>query len=47
MRGNIDIFDFELSKDDLNYLNSLNDNTRLIKFDADKEGKYYPFNIEF
>lgn len=47
LRGNIDIFDFELSEDDMNYLNSLNDNTRLIQFDADKDSKYYPFNIEF
>lgn len=47
LRGNIDIFDFELSKDDVNYLNSLNDNTRLIKFDVDKDNKYYPFKIEF
>lgn len=47
LRGNIDIFDFELSKEDMNYLNSLNDNTRLITFMNDKDSKYYPFKIEF
>lgn len=47
LRGNIDIFDFELNKDDMNDLNSLNDNNRLITFNADKESKFYPFNIEF
>lgn len=47
LRGNIDIFDFELSKDDMDNLNILNDNTRLITFGSDKESKYYPFNIEF
>lgn len=47
LRGNIDIFDFELSKEDMNYLNSLNDNNRLITFNADKDNKYYPFKIEF
>lgn len=47
LRGNIDIFDFELNKDDMDHLNSLNDNTRLIRFSDDKESKYYPFNNEF
>lgn len=47
LRGNIDIFDFELNKDDMDALNSLNDNTRLIMFSNDKDSKYYPFNIEF
>lgn len=47
IRGNIDIFDFELTKNDMDYLNSLNDNTRLITFSNDKESKFYPFNIEF
>lgn len=47
LRGNIDIFDFNLTNDEMELLNSLNDNTRLITFEHDKHNKYYPFNIEF
>lgn len=47
LRGNIDIFDFSLSEEDIQFLDSFNDNTRLIAFDDDQDNKYYPFNIEF
>lgn len=47
IRGNIDIFDFSLSEDDMKAIESLNDNTRVIRFGDDTENKYYPFNIEF
>lgn len=47
LRGNIDIFDFNLTNEDMQVLYSLNDNTRLITFKDDKDHKYYPFNAEF
>lgn len=47
LRGNIDIFDFNLSDEEMTFLNSLNDNTRIMDFSADKGNKYYPFDIEF
>lgn len=48
LRGNIDIFDFNLDADDMANLNSLNDNKiRLITWDDVRESKYFPFNIEF
>ncbi|XP_031640437.1 1,5-anhydro-D-fructose reductase-like [Contarinia nasturtii] len=47
LRGNIDIFDFSLNDKDMEFLDSLNDNTRVISFADGKDSKYYPFNIEF
>lgn len=47
LRGNIDIFHFNLTNDDMTFLNTLNDNTRLITFNDDKDHKYYPFSAEF
>lgn len=47
LRGNIDIFDFNLSDEDMEFLHSLNDNVRLITFASDKGHKYYPFDAEF
>lgn len=47
LRGNIDIFDFSLNNEDIKFLDSLNDNTRLITFGNDKDDINYPFNIDF
>lgn len=49
IRGNIDVFDFQLNADDMEYLNSLNNNLRLFPFLPSKNTKYYPFtdDIEF
>lgn len=47
LRGNIDIFDFSLTDEDMQFMNTLNDNRRLITWSNDKHHKYYPFNIEF
>ncbi|XP_055320008.1 1,5-anhydro-D-fructose reductase-like [Sitodiplosis mosellana] len=47
LRGNIDIFDFSLSNEDMEILNALNDNSRLFKVSNAKDHKYYPFNAEF
>lgn len=49
IRGNIDIFDFELDADDMQYLNSLDNHLRLYPFTPSKNEKYYPFadDIEF
>lgn len=47
IRGNIDIFDFNLDENEMQIMDSLNDNTRLVGFSAYKDTKYYPFKIEF
>lgn len=49
LRGNIDIFDFELDADDMEYLNSLDNHLRLYPFTPSKNETYYPFpdNVEF
>lgn len=49
IRGNIDIFDFELDADDMKYLNSLDNNLRLYPFTPSKNESFYPFpdNVEF
>lgn len=47
LRSNIDIFDFNLENDEMEYLNSLDNNLRLITFADDKDNKYYPFNLPF
>ncbi|GLV32462.1 uncharacterized protein CBL_00828 [Carabus blaptoides fortunei] len=44
---NINIFDFELTKDEIAFLDSLNQNIRVCPSTEFKEHKYYPFNIEF
>ncbi|XP_063231296.1 aldo-keto reductase family 1 member B1-like isoform X2 [Bacillus rossius redtenbacheri] len=44
---NIKIFDFELSKDDMAYIDSFDCNGRLCTVDHSKAHKYYPFNIEY
>lgn len=47
LRSNIDIFDFDLKNEEMDYLNSLNNDLRLITFADDKDNKYYPFNLPF
>lgn len=40
---NIDIFDFQLNKEDTEFLNGLNKNIRVSASSAYKDHKYYPF----
>lgn len=47
IQENFNIFDFALSDADMQIMHGLNDNHRLIDFAADKDNKFYPFNIEF
>jgi len=47
IQENINIFDFELSSDDVEILHGLNTNTRLVPFAEDADAKYYPFAIEY
>lgn len=49
LRGNIDIFDFELDADDMEHLKSLDNHLRLYPFTPSKNETYYPFpeNVEF
>ncbi|XP_031625039.1 aldo-keto reductase family 1 member B7-like [Contarinia nasturtii] len=48
IRGNIDIFDFNLNDEDMEFMDSLNGNSRFTTIlDRDGDNKYYPFNIEF
>lgn len=47
IQENFNIFDFELSNADMEIMHALNDNHRIFKFSADKDSKFYPFNIEF
>ncbi|XP_049766639.1 aldo-keto reductase family 1 member B1-like [Schistocerca cancellata] len=44
---NIKIFDFELSNDDMTYINTFNKNYRVFPFTEAKASKYYPFHDEF
>lgn len=47
IRSNIDALTFELSKDDMVKLESLNRNHRFMKFERCLTHKYYPFNDEY
>lgn len=47
LRGNIDIFNFQLTDDEIKTIDNLNDNTRIIAWLGDKNNSDYPFNIEF
>ncbi|CAL8077542.1 unnamed protein product [Orchesella dallaii] len=44
---NIDIFDFELSQQDMDYINSMDCGGRACVLEWVKDHKHYPFNIEF
>ncbi|XP_031621586.1 1,5-anhydro-D-fructose reductase-like isoform X2 [Contarinia nasturtii] len=47
MKENFNIFDFELSNSDMQFMHQLNNNYRLFEYSSEKNHKYYPFNIEF
>lgn len=47
LRGNIDIFDFILTDEEMQTMDNINDNTRIIGFEGNENNKYFPFNIEF
>lgn len=47
IESNINIFDFELAKEDIDYINSFDCNGRILHLDWVKDHKDYPFNIEF
>ncbi|PNF29307.1 1,5-anhydro-D-fructose reductase [Cryptotermes secundus] len=47
IQENINIFNFELSEADMNYIDSFNQNLRICHRDHAKGHKYYPFNAEF
>jgi len=44
---NVDVFDFTLSQEDMDYINSLDCNGRFLPLEWNKHHKYYPFNIEY
>ncbi|XP_037052277.1 1,5-anhydro-D-fructose reductase-like [Bradysia coprophila] len=46
IKSNIDIFDFELSQREMEIIDSLNTNDRLISFNESIYDKNYPFGIE-
>ena len=47
IKSNIDIFDFELTEEDMEIIDSLNTNNRLVRFEQAAHDKNYPFGIEF
>jgi aldehyde reductase len=44
---NISIFDFELTEEEINFMDGFNTGERTVPFNATKSHKYYMFNIEF
>ncbi|KAJ9579564.1 hypothetical protein L9F63_004749 [Diploptera punctata] len=44
---NLNLFDFELTDEDITYIDSFDQNLRICHRDHAKDHKYYPFNIEF
>ncbi|XP_037048084.1 1,5-anhydro-D-fructose reductase-like isoform X2 [Bradysia coprophila] len=47
IRSNIDIFDFELSQMEMEFIDGLNTNSRLVAFNHTIHDENYPFGIEF
>ncbi|KAK7874350.1 hypothetical protein R5R35_007820 [Gryllus longicercus] len=47
IQQNIEIFDFELSADDVKYIDTFDCKGRVCAFNTAQEHKYYPFNIEY
>ena len=43
IKENINIFDFKLSKEDTDGINSFNNNHRLCKYSGGTHHKFYPF----
>lgn len=44
---NIDLFNFELSKDDMSILDTFDTGDRICKFELWANHQYYPYSIEF
>lgn len=44
---NLDLFDFELTPDEIEAMHQLNINLRMCPFTPDAGHKYFPFNEEF
>lgn len=44
---NIAIFDFKLTPDEIEYIDSFNTGERVIHFTESRNDKYFPFGIEF
>lgn len=47
IQENIDIFDFELTNDEMNIIDQYNTGHRIALLPQVNHSKYYPFNIEF
>lgn len=47
MRSNIDVFDFELTEDEIKVIDSFNTGERLVNSLDRKHSKYWPFSTEF
>lgn len=47
IQQNIDVFDFELTADEMAVLDQYNTGHRIALLPMMKHSKYYPFNIEF
>ncbi|KAF5271994.1 hypothetical protein FQR65_LT04975 [Abscondita terminalis] len=47
MIENLDLFDFDLDRDEVEYLDSLNKNVRICQFNYFKDHKYFPFHIDY
>ncbi|XP_031347733.1 aldo-keto reductase family 1 member B1-like [Photinus pyralis] len=47
MKENLDIFDFEISKDDMSVITAFNSNFRFVHFQSGSTHPLYPFNDEY
>lgn len=47
LRSNINVFDFQLTPDEMNIMHSFNTGERLVNYTNAKHAKYWPFSIEF
>lgn len=44
---NIAVFDFKLTPDEIEYIDSFNTGERIIHFTESRNDKYFPFGIEY
>jgi aldehyde reductase len=44
---NINIFDFELTDEDMKVMEGFNNNQRIVALSSHKNAKYYPFSLEY